>query len=516
MNETSDRHWNRAQRYLSEGNLDAARISLESVLLRNPAHAEAHLCLSDVAWHDDRVRDSARHAHAAARLMHDDPELIVAVGAALLRAGEMVGTRACLTHPALANTKSIPALLHMAGQRSALNENVEALALYDLALAAGAEGAEVRFQRGVHLIFNNRMREAETELRECLRLDPGFGRAWQELARLRKQTETDNHLVQLAQALDRVAPGSYEHASIEFARYKELEDLGRFDEAWDALAHGNALMYARHRHDPEITVRLFADLARVCNPEFLCPVDANVDGPQPIFIIGMPRSGTTLLDRMLGNHSRIAAVGELDDFALQMRWSADHCTTLDDLVIARLPQLDFAELGQRYLDQTRWRAGGKPFYTDKLPRNWMIAGLIRKALPRARLVHLVRDPMDVCFSNYRALFADAFAHIYDLEALASHYRVYQRTMAHWHAAMPGQILDVAYTEMVANPERALREVLDFCGLDWEPGCADITRNRNAVSTLSAVQVREPVHNRFVDSWRRYEHQLAPLARALAA
>ena len=516
MTENTDRHWNRAQRYLSEGNLDAARVSLESVLSRNPAHVEAHLCQSDVAWQDDRVRDSARHAHDAARLMHDDPELIVAVGAALLRAGEVVGVRACLAHPALTTTRSIPALLHMAGQRSALNENVEALALYDRAVAAGAEGPEVHFQRGVHLIFNNRMREAEAELLECLRQKPGFGRAWQELARLRKQTETDNHLAQLARVVGQVTPGSYEHASIEFARYKELEDLGRFDEAWGALAHGNALMYARHRHDAEFTVRLFADLARMCTSEFLHPVDANADGSQPIFIIGMPRSGTTLLDRMLGNHTQIASVGELDDFARQMRWSADHCTTLDETVVALLPRMDFAELGRRYLDQTRWRAGNKPFYTDKLPRNWMVAGLIRKALPRARLVHLVRDPMDVCFSNYRALFADAFAHIYDLEALASHYRVYQRTMAHWHAAMPGQILDVAYTDLVADPEGALRKVLTFCGLDWEPGCADITRNRSAVSTLSALQVREPIHARFVDSWRRYERQLAPLARALTA
>jgi hypothetical protein len=126
----------------------------------------------------------------------------------------------------------------------------------------------------------------------------------------------------------------------------------------------------------------------------------------------------------------------------------------------------------------------------------------------------VRDPMDVCFSNFRALFADAFAHIYDLDALASHYLVYQDTMSHWHAAMPGRILDVAYVDLVANADETLRKVLQFCGLPWEPGCGDLTRNRSSVSTLSAVQVREPVHKRFVDSWRRYERQLAPLQRIL--
>lgn len=516
MTENTDRHWNRAQRYLSNGNLDAARISLESVVLRDPGHAQAHLSLSDIAWEEDRVRDSARHGLDAARALPGDPELIVAVAASLLRAGEVVATRTCLEHPTLAATRSIPLLLRMATQRYTLNENAEALRQYDRAVAAGADGPDVRFQRGVQLIFNGRLKDAERELLECLRFNPGFGRAWQELARLRTQTAQDNHLDELARNLRLVEPGSYEHAAMEFARYKELEDLGRYAEAWEALAHGNALMYARHNHDPAFTRRLFETLTRTCTADFVRPPDIVHAGAQPIFIIGMPRSGTTLLDRMLGNHSQVASVGELDDFARQLRWASDHCTTLDETVIERLPRLDYSELGQRYLEQTQWRAAGKPFYTDKLPRNWMAAGLIRRALPQARILHLVRDSMDVCFSNYRALFADAFAHIYDLNALASHYRVYRSTMAHWHAVMPGQILDVRYADLVQDAEATLRTVLAFCGLPWESGCADLTRNRSAVATLSAAQVREPVHNRFIDSWRRYERQLAGLKQALAS
>ena len=510
-----DRQWNRVRRYLDEGNLDAARISLESILIRDPADTQAHLALSDVAWDDDRVRDSARHALAAARALPHDPEVIVAVAGVLMRAGEIVAVRACLEHPALATTQLIPVLLHMAGLRYMLNENAEALRLYDRVVAAGADGADVRFQRGMQLVFNGRLQEAEVELLECVRQRPEFGRAWQELSRLRKQTAQDNHLDGLARGLRSVEPGSYEHAAIEFARYKELEDLGRYDEAWDALAHGNALIYARHNHDPAFTRRLFEELTRVCTADLVRPRDIVHAGPQPIFIIGMPRSGTTLLDRLLGNHSQVASVGELDDFARQLRWATDHCTTLDDTVIERLAQLDFPELGRRYLEQTQWRAQGKPFYTDKLPRNWMVAGLIRRALPQARILHLVRDPMDVCFSNYRALFADAFAHIYDLDALASHYAVYRRTLAHWHAVMPGQILDVPYADLVQDPEATLRRVLAFCGLAWEPGCADLTRNRSAVATLSAAQVREPIHKRFVGSWLRYERQLAGMKQALA-
>lgn len=516
MNASSDRHWNRAQRYLGEGNPDAARVCLDSVLLRNPDHVPAHLALSDIAWEQDRVRASEQHAQDAARYLADDEKLIVATSGALLRVGDVVGARACLDHSVLASSRSTPVLLHVAGQRGALNENAEALAQYDRAMAAGAEGPDVHFQRGAQLIFNGRLQEAEHEMRECVRQNPRYGRAWQELSRLRKQTPADNHLDELARVLPLMASGSYEHASIEFARYKELEDLGRYEEAWAALARGNALMYARHHHDPAYTERLFANLARVCTADFLKPINGVHSGPQPIFIIGMARSGTTVLDRLLGNHSQIASVGELDDFGRQVRWVADHVTTLDETVIERLPNLDYAELGRRYLAQTQWRAGAKPFFTDKLPRNWMLAGIIARALPQAPILHMVRDPMDVCFSNFRALFADAFAHIYDLEALASHYLVYRRTMAHWHTALPGRILDVAYADLVQDPESTLRRVLTFCGLSWENGCADLTRNRGAVNTLSAAQVREPVHSRFVDSWRRYERQLAPLARALDA
>jgi hypothetical protein len=146
----------------------------------------------------------------------------------------------------------------------------------------------------------------------------------------------------------------------------------------------------------------------------------------------------------------------------------------------------------------------------------MVAGLIAKSLPEARIVHLVRDPMDVCFSNFRVMFADAFSHIYDLDALASHYREYRRVMDHWRAAMPGRVFDVVYSDLVRDPESTMRGVLEFCGLPWDPACVDLARNESAVATLSTAQVREPIHARAFEEWRRYEKQLAPLQRALAA
>jgi len=166
------------------------------------------------------------------------------------------------------------------------------------------------------------------------------------------------------------------------------------------------------------------------------------------------------------------------------------------------------------LAQTQWRAKGKKFFIDKLPRNWMLAGMIRRALPQARILNLVRDPMDVCFSNFRALLGDAFNYSYDLDALAQHYLQYRHVVAHWHHAMPGAILDVDYGELVKDPERVVREVFDFCGLEWESGCSDLARNKSTVATLSMAQVRDAVHTRSFEEWRPYEKHLDNLKRTI--
>jgi tetratricopeptide (TPR) repeat protein len=511
-----DRLWRRAQGYLAAKQTVSARAALDAMVSRDPTHIHAHLILGGIAWANDRMRDATRHALDAASVVPDDATLLGAVIAALLQVGEHAAARACLQRPPLAHANDGALLMQLAGWNQMLGEHAASLHLYERAHGAGVDGPEYRFRRATQFSFNGRLREAEAELEHCVRMGAATGRAYVELARLRRQTPQRNHLELLEHMLAHVQPGTDDRAGLEFARYKELEDIGRHDDAWDALANGNALMAARARHDPAREERLLDALLGICTPAFLKSAEMGREGPQPIFIVGMTRSGTTVLDQMLGNHSQIASAGELRDFGWQLRWAADSCTQhqLDERIVERLPNLDYAEIGRRYLAQTQWRARGKPFFVDKLPSNWQLAGLIHRALPQARILHLVRDPMDVCFSNFRALFGDAFAWSYDLNLLAQHYLQYRRVMEHWHAVLPGRILDVRYAEMVRDPETALRRVLNFCRLPCETGCADLTRNAGVVATLSMVQVRSPMHGRAFGEWRPYATQLAPLCAKL--
>jgi len=509
-----DELWPKAQALMGTGETQAARGVLEMLLQRQPRHAAAHLTLSHIAWADDRVRDAARHALDAAHDLPPEPMSIIAIAMALLRAGETCAAHTCLEHPALIRTDAGSAVMYHAGIRRELGEDTKALELLNRAKELGVDGAEFRFARGLESLICGHPEEAEADLQTSLRMDPAACAATLELARLHKQTPERNHLDDFDRRRFLVAHGSQDHAALEFARYKELEDIGRDDEAWEALAKANAIMSALHPCNPGRMRHQVDRLIEDCTPAFSASEPEDHEGPQPIFILGLPCSGTTLLDRLLGSHSQAVSVGELEDFARQLCWAADRRTVLDDRMLDHLPGLDYQEIGRRYLAQTQWRVSGVRFFIDKQPWNYMVAGLIRRALPKARLLHMARDPMDVCFSNFRAMLGARYAYSFDLQMLAEHFRQYRRLMAHWHAAMPGGILDVSYSDLVGNTEATMRRVVEFCGLDWESACMDPSRNTTPVGTLSSVQARGVVNTVNFRAWRRYERRLTELRAAL--
>jgi tetratricopeptide (TPR) repeat protein len=407
--------WQAAQEHVRARRLAAARENLEQLLRLQPVHVPARLLLASVHLADGSLPAALAETLAAARTLPDDAAVIARVAQALHALGETNAARAALAHPAIAASRDAPALLALAQVQQALGQHAQALALIERALALGFDSAELRYFRALQLQFHGRLAEAESAFAHCLQLRPGHGRAALALARLRGATpeRTRPELLArqqdvLAQQQAAAAAGSEDEAAFEFARYTGFEALGRDEEAWAALARGNALMHARLPQRPAIAPSALVDaiIARA-TPEFLADAaraPARESGATPIFIVGMPRSGTTLLESLLARHPRIAAAGELGDFSKQWRQLAGvhgHAI-LDPAMLAA--EIDFGALGQRYLAQTQWRAAERGFYIDKLPANFWLAGFIRKALPQARILHLVREPMELCFSNWRALF----------------------------------------------------------------------------------------------------------------
>lgn len=513
----SDRLWQQARACLERRDLDGARAVLTAMLARAPdGDVKSHLLAAQIAWRMDHVREGTGHALDAYRAAPDDPDALCRIAGVLLEMGEPMAARACLDRPAFAASREPLLLMRAAALRKRLGEHREALALLERVAALGHATPAFRYRLGEALLANERLEAAETALAASLEAAPAHAEVAVPLVRIRRQTAEHNYLTLLERSRRRAPPGSLAAAALEFARYKTFEDLDQDTEAWAALAHGNELMAARLH---AVDARHHAGLDRYVaawDGVAVKPATAKPEGPTPIFVIGLAGSGATLLERMLGNHPAVAIAGELEDFGAQLRWLADTRNVPGGVLLERLAGLDYAELGRRYLERTRWRASDKSYYVDEQPSNWLLAGVIHAALPHAPILNLVRDPMDLCFSNWRAFFGDACAYSYDLASLARFFLDYRRTLAHWHATLPGAILDVAYADLVNDPGATLRKVFDFCGLPFEPGCSDLARDAAPGATLGTAQEPAPVHDHAFGEWRRYAWQLQPLERALEA
>jgi tetratricopeptide (TPR) repeat protein len=519
--EPNERLWDQAERCLAERNPEAARSAYEALVALQPSHIMARLRLSTLATSAGRYRDSVAQLLKIADLRPAEPELLAMLAGMLHRLGETRAAMACLAHPSFdASTDKL--LLEQAAQ---LASQMEAMAtaqrLLDQADRIGGATAGSLYTRATLQLFAGVLAAAEATLESCLALAPGHAQAHWALSRVRRQSPERNHVARLQSLLARRPdPGSA--VFLNFALFKELDELGRDDEAWDALMLGCAGKRAQLAYRPEEEDAAFAQLQRMTASgpvaSRLAPTSASEPEPTPIFIVGMPRTGTTLLERMLGRHSAVENAGELDDLPLQLRWVADRFSKsyLDPAVFRAAGSRDPAQLGERYSDHVRWRARGKSCFTDKMPLNFLHVGFIARALPGARILHMSRNPMDTCFSNLKELFTEVYPYSYDLDDLAGHYGRYRRLMAHWHEQFPGRILDVSYERLVTEPEQCSREILAFCGLDWQDGCSDVEGSAGNVTTASSVQVREPIHRRSIDGWRRYERQLEPLRKRLQA
>jgi len=404
---------------------------------------------------------------------------------------------------------------------SRLGDHGRAVAAFERAAAQTPSNADFHYNLAASLRILGRFDEAERELEAVVRLAPRFYRAHSALADLRKQTATHNHVVRLEALLDSVGQDVDGELHVRHALAKELEDLGEYARAFAHLTAGKA----RKRRTLDYSIAddeaLFAAVERVFDAERCAAPAVGCASREPIFVVGLPRSGTTLVERILSAHSEVHSAGELQNFGLALKRVAATPSNLvlDPQTIEQGARCDLASVGQRYIDSTRPLTGKTPHFVDKLPLNFLYVGFIHFALPNAKIVCLRRQPLDSCLSLYRQLFAVTFSYYnftYDLKDIGRYYVLFDRLLAHWRRVLPGKILEVSYESLVAEQERTTRMLLEFCGLPWEAQCLDFHSNAAPIATASSVQVRNPLYASAVGRWRRYAAQLEPLRAQLLA
>lgn len=505
----------RAGRQLEAGNWSAARAEWLGALHLDPASAEVMLELSYVeslAGHYRLARDWT--LRAAQSGPHAADTVLSLVNR--LRTFNEVPVLRGLIAPLLDARRSPQGLLvECARQLSNLNDFGLALQFAQAATANAPGDLAARLVRGQLLSQLGRIDQAASDFNWALQRNPGIAIAWWMLSRLHKQTVQSNHVAQLRVQLQVPGLRPADVAAMARALHKELDDIGDYDGAWQALELLCKVKRSSEQHDPIQQRRVFDGLL-AWTPDAAAPPAQQTIDKVPVFIVGMHRSGTTLMEQLLDASPQLRGLGELSDFTSAMRHATDHyCRgVIDQAIVERASALRFDDVGQRYLAGVAWRLDDVRYFTDKQPSNFLNIGFICQALPQAKILHMVRHPMESCFSNLRELFTEVNSFSYDQRELADYFIQYRRLMAHWHATYPGRILDVDYARLTADPETVMREVAAFCGLDYADAMRDPRSSTRAVSTASAVQVREGVVRRERPKWAPYARQLHPLMQSL--
>lgn len=508
---------------VTEQGRDPQRIrrAYEQIVGLDPLQPAAWLKLSQLSLQEGEYRDARNAAiraaeatglsarwralpHVTMQLLHFDERVLVT---------DLIG-RADWSHEAvLAQASALAQRLWLADAAGM------ALALLDHAMPLVPEDYLLRFSRGEVLNHLGRFDEAESEFLRCLELEPAYPHAYLSLVQNRRSEVPGARAPRIRAALA-AARTTEDLIPLSYALFHELDGAGDIDAAWSALESGARMQRDSVRYDGAAEERALRELVAACE-DITPPAEGRAPvGPRRghIFIVGLPRSGTTLLDRMFGNHPLVASAGELNSFSRSLSWEANayYEPPPSEAIVRRARGCDWKRVGMGYVEATSLRHADKPYLLDKNPQNIYNVGYIANAIPQARILCLSRNPMDTCFSNMKELFAPAsYGYSYDQRELAEHFARFRSLVGFWQQRLPEQFHVVDYEALVDEPERELARAMHFCGLDCDPAYVDITRNKSPVSTASSAQVREPLNRRGVGAWQRYRQHLQPLATRLA-
>ena len=508
-----------AAEHQKEGRLDEAEQLYRRVLRHRPRNVDALRLLATIAFRAGRPDEAERLLERAVALAPDFLAAFMDLGRLRKEQDRYEEALACFER-AIELEPSSPQAHFLRGSAlapAALTH--EAIAAYErcLDLRPGHAGALLGLGHALKTV--GRPEGAIAAYHQCIQAKPDNGESYWSLANLKTYRFRDAEVAEMQSRLDAGGLSAQSEVNFLFALGKAWDDRRDFEQAWGYYQSGNLKQRAAVSYDPVQTEILNDRLIRVFSADFLqANRGVGLVDPAPIFIVGLPRSGSTLLEQILASHSHVEGTSELPYVG---RVSSSLNRNRADGInypeaVQELPPASFRSLGEDYLRYARLhRREGMPRFIDKMPNNFPNIGLLSLILPEAKIIDARRHPLDACFSCYRQLFAKGQAFTYDLTEIGEYYLQYQRMMNHWAAALPGRVLTIQYEDVVANLESEVRRLFEFCALPFEDACLRYYDTGRPVRTPSAEQVRQPIYANAIGQWRNYERQLGELITVIA-
>ncbi|GAB1596288.1 hypothetical protein PAGU2638_19670 [Lysobacter sp. PAGU 2638] len=503
-----DRQWRRINDYLATGNVEAARVAVLSLLSGAPLTVAGWRALCDIEIHRRRYRlgHAAALEAASATVASGDWRQLVYVTLGLLGFDEIHRVRRMITE---ADWNADDILLQapvLAQHLSLAGADADVLRLCDSVRPKLAPDARLEYVAGLAARNLGDADGASANFERSIEIEPGFAPAHWSLAFHNPIGE--ERLPRVRAALDNADLSPADAVDLHYALYRECERANRNDDAWRWLAAG------MRRKSEVIDRRAWNVDATLVQP--VMPPIAGEMPPAIVFIVGMPRTGTIVLEQIIGNHSRVRSAGELNAFHAALCESHDAFIAAPSTTRQPPPDTHLKTAGERYRASIRPFSDGGHVVVDKNPANFLYAAAIARALPEARILCLRRSPMDACFSNLRELFdGDAYGYSYDIDTVASQYAWFDTMRRNFESSLPGRFMTVSYESLVTEPAQYAARVLEFCGLGYEDGCEQTGNTMTPLATASSSQVQVAIHGRGVGAWTRYREMLEPLRRALA-
>lgn len=513
-----------ARQALESKKPDQALKHCEALREEYPDLVETWLISGQISSFTGNLQSAEDYFERALALEPDNTDILYSYSYCKFMLGENESCLSLLSRIKNPESSSVAINMRIANLYKMLGEHDSALVIFKEVSIRNPDNASSKFEAGELLKFKGKFDEAEQCYKQAIAADDHCYEAYLERSKIKKQTPSSNHTQPIEKFLETGVRSNQGAAKLFYALAKEYEDMDEYKRTFINIKRGADIQSQLTKYDVRNDIKIVETIKSVYSEVTATSQTGHCQSNEPIFIVGMPRSGTTLVERMLGSHSEIFPAGELLSLPLQLAKlsspglvSRETFPLISKTMVEESIKVDGKNLGLAYLESTRPRTGHSPHFTDKLPLNYYYCGLINRILPEAKIIHVHRNPMDTCFSNFKQLYTTGvYAFSYNLNALADYYLSYAALMDHWHKLLPGKILDIRYEDLIANPKATIEPALDFCGLEWEDSCLDFFRNPTPTSTASVRQVREPIFKTSIMAWKNYESWLEPMAEYFRA